>query len=45
VNSPFLTSTSESQVDSLWRVCNIRQPLPVNIQLCIQLHTPQEVGN
>ena len=30
------TSTSESQADSIWSVCNIRQPLPAHTQLCIQ---------
>ena len=30
------TSASESQVDSFWSVCNIRQPLQAHIQLCIE---------
>jgi len=30
------TSTSWSHMDGFWYVCNIRQPLPAQIQLCIQ---------
>jgi hypothetical protein len=30
------TSNSESRVDRFWSVCNIRQPHPEHIQLCIQ---------
>ena len=31
------TSTSVSQVDSFWSVCNITHPLQAHTQLCIQL--------
>ena len=37
------TSTSISQVDSFWSVCNITQPLQAHIQLRIQhLHSRSE---